>query len=629
MIPNASNGGCAPCVNGIVSWTVSTEGVPTPDVTIQLLPGGRTDVTDTNGQYQLRMSPAGWLRSCSSFPRAMMSLRRLVDKPLCSFRLCHRDPGLHADLARNDLRCPHGERLTAAGVTLNLSASGGHADAVETDDNGAYSFLAVPAGEAQVSVILPNGYEAVQPASGSATVQVSGGATAFQDFTIAGFGTVAGVVLGNGAPLGGVTVELTPASGPALSDISEPDGTYAFQHVAVGEAEVSVVVPAGYVAASPMDGVATVTVTAGQTAAQDFVLTGFGNLSGAVTVGGAPLANVTVDLVADGDQFIQFATTDGNGAYAFTGVPVGAANVSIVIPLGYLAVDPEAGAATVTVVAGQTAVRNFTLALLPDAGPSRTIGYWKHQVNVHVTGRGTAQESLTDMSTTFPTRIFDHFYNNQLNSIDVQEVTFLPGPIPMTLEAMHATLNLRNAAMDQRAKQQYLALLLNVASNRLRSTDPVSEDGATASQAIQQIAAQIKDGDASNDEAAKDLADTINNGAIVPAGVIDLQIPVIPFAPHPNPAPGVGGMARMRPNPLVHDATLEFEVMEAGLVTVAIYDTAGRRVRTLVDGALAVGQHAIPWNGRAEDGSGIANGVYFCRIATANRVMISKFVVMR
>jgi hypothetical protein len=378
-----------------------------------------------------------------------------------------------------------------------------------------------------------------------------------------------------------------------------------------------------------MDGVATVTVAAGQTAAQDFVLTGFGNLSGAVTVGGAPLANVTVDLVADGDQFIQFATTDGNGAYAFTGVPVGAANVSIVIPLGYLAVDPEAGAATVTVVAGQMAVRNFTLALLPDAGPSRTIGYWKHQVNVHVTGRGTAQESLTDMSATFPDRIFDHFYNNQLNSIDVQEVTFLPGPIPMTLEAMHATLNLRNATMVQRAKQQYLALLLNVASNRLRSTDPVSEDGATASQAIQQIAAQIKDGDPSNDEAAKDVADTINNGAMIAAGVIDLEIPVIPFAPHPNPAPGIGAIARVRPNPITRDATVEFEVMESGRVTVAVYDTAGRRVRTLIDGVLASGRHAVAWDGRAEDRSGPANGVYFCRVSTASRVMTTKLVIMR
>jgi hypothetical protein len=395
--------------------------------------------------------------------------------------------------------------------------------------------------------------------------------------------------------------------------------------VPAGSATVTVIPPAGYVATDPPDGVATVTIVGGQTITQDFSLSGFGDVSGTVLADGIPLPNVAVDLVANSNQFIQFATTDGEGHYAFTGVPTGVANVSIIVPLGYQASDPEAGAATVTIDAGETAVRDFTLELLADAGASRTIGYWKHQLNVHISGRGTAQETFADMNTTFPLRIFEHFYNNQLNSIDVLEVTFLSGPVPMTLSALHATLNIQQASMLDRAKQQYLALLLNVASNRLRSTDVVSADGGAASQAIQQIAAQIKDGNPSNDEAAKDLADTINNGLEVAAGVIDLSQPVIPFAPGPS----MVAMERAHPNPMLSALTVEFEVREAGAVKVAIYDASGRHVRDLSAGTLPRGHQRVMWDGRAADGRLAPNGVYFYRITMPDRLVTSKFVVMR
>ena len=61
----------------------------------------------------------------------------------------------------------------------------------------------------------------------------------------------------------------------------------------------------------------------------------------------------------------------------------------------------------------------------------------------------------------------------------------------------------------------------------------------------------------------------------------------------------------------------------------AVYDLGGRRVRTLVDGVLATGGHSIPWDGMVEDEARAANGVYFCQVATANRVLTSKLVVMR
>jgi hypothetical protein len=515
--------------------------------------------------------------------------------------------------------------LPLSGVMVTAS-SGGHS--AVTNESGRYEIYGVADGPTDVTVVPPAGYEVITPAGGQSTAVVAACQTATQDFTLLGLGTISGVVSGDGSPLANVTVTLSASGGHTAVTQTSANGAYSFQAVPSGSAQVSVLIPAGYEADSPPGGTAVVAAAAGQTVTQDFSLVGFGDISGVVLAGGAPLANVTVDLVSSSDQ-IEFAATAPDGSYGFAHVAAGDAVVSIVVPLGYAAVDPEGGTATVSVTAGQTAVRNFTLEPLPDAGPARTIGYWKHQTNVYMSNRGTAQETQADMSTTYPARIFDHFYSNQLNSIDVQDVTFLPGPVPMTLEAMHETLNLRNASMLERAKQQYMALLLNVASNRLQSLAVVSADGGTVSQAVQQIAAQIKDGNPSNDEAAKDLADTINNGASVNSGAIDLQIPVIPFAPHPAQSPGLAVLNRATPNPMTRTVTIGFEVQEAGPVRVAVYDATGRCLRTLLAEGVRAGMQQAMWDGTRDDGGVVPNGIYFYRIEMPDRIVTSKFVVMR
>ncbi len=358
-----------------------------------------------------------------------------------------------------------------------------------------------------------------------------------------------------------------------------------------------------------------------------------GSVAGVVSVGGAPLANVTVDLAADEGQFVEFATTDAEGEFSFAEVPAGTASISIVVPIGYLAATPANATVDVVVTSGQVVTQNFALQTLPDAGPVREVNYWKHQARVHLTGRGQAEETIEAMSVTYPTLFLEHFFENHLSSISVEGVTFLMAegqPVRMSLEAIEATLTPGGGAtMHERAKKQFLALLLNVASNRLRSTDVVSLDGARASQAIQQIARQINDAIVDNDEDARNLARRLNSERRVPAGMIDLTLPVIPFSRHPVQSPAMDRLPRAVPNPLAKTSTIEFEVSKPGSVVVRVYDIAGRRVRTLIDGVLVQGRHAVAWNGTADDGANAANGIYFCCVETPGQVVTSKIVVMR
>lgn len=63
------------------------------------------------------------------------------------------------------------------------------------------------------------------------------------------------------------------------------------------------------------------------------------------------------------------------------------------------------------------------------------------------------------------------------------------------------------------------------------------------------------------------------------------------------------------PNPVADHATISFDLKESADVTVAVYDIAGNLVSVLADGFFQQGSHSLQWNA-----SGVANGLYFCRL---------------
>jgi len=69
-----------------------------------------------------------------------------------------------------------------------------------------------------------------------------------------------------------------------------------------------------------------------------------------------------------------------------------------------------------------------------------------------------------------------------------------------------------------------------------------------------------------------------------------------------------------RPNPAQGSVSIGFELPKPGSVRIAIYDVAGRRERTLVDGAMQAGMHSVTWNGRNDLGKPCRPGLYFLRM---------------
>jgi hypothetical protein len=64
------------------------------------------------------------------------------------------------------------------------------------------------------------------------------------------------------------------------------------------------------------------------------------------------------------------------------------------------------------------------------------------------------------------------------------------------------------------------------------------------------------------------------------------------------------------PNPFNPDTTIPFQIHEAGIVRITVFDVLGRQVRVLTDGLMPAGQHQVVF--RAD---GLSSGVYMVRLA--------------
>ncbi len=82
------------------------------------------------------------------------------------------------------------------------------------------------------------------------------------------------------------------------------------------------------------------------------------------------------------------------------------------------------------------------------------------------------------------------------------------------------------------------------------------------------------------------------------------------------------------PNPFAGSAKLRFVLPTEGWTRLVLYDSAGRRVRTLAEGTLPAGSHVASWDGRNDKGAPLPAAVYFARLETRGAVLRTKVVLL-
>lgn len=122
------------------------------------------------------------------------------------------------------------------------------------------------------------------------------------------------------------------------------------------------------------------------------------------------------------------------------------------------------------------------------------------------------------------------------------------------------------------------------------------------------------------------VADDAGAGSLVEAAVDDIALSAVraPVTDAPEAAPLASGVVSLRPNPLRSDGTIAYRVESDTRVRLGLYDVSGRLVRSLADGRVGPGEHAV----RVDAGS-LPVGIYFLRFETSSALQVKQVAIVR
>ena len=116
-------------------------------------------------------------------------------------------------------------------------------------------------------------------------------------------------------------------------------------------------------------------------------------------------------------------------------------------------------------------------------------------------------------------------------------------------------------------------------------------------------------------------------------GTVSVLLNCTPFPvavdPTPPAPPRIFQFLAPRPNPSRGPSEIQFLLPAACTVDVALFDLAGRRVRSLASGGLSMpGEHTIRWDGRDASGAPAHSGIYFVQVRAGRDVGVRRLVVL-
>ncbi|MDZ7338423.1 MAG: carboxypeptidase regulatory-like domain-containing protein [candidate division KSB1 bacterium] len=479
------------------------------------------------------------------------------------------------------------------------------------------------------------------------------------DFHLSRLGAISGLVTdqGSGAPIAGAVVTAYregPGAEPSPVRTDE-HGMYLISGLQPGNYFVRAVAE-GYLAewyceASSVRDASLVAVAGGDTSGGiDFTLSGGGSITGTVRSKstGQPIAGARVEVTGATGPFMRVTFTGEDGAYAVTGLPSGGyfvhASARNYLPVYFDGVSRRAEATPVVVNAPEaTTGIDFSL-------PSRFLegGAIAGRVTDGRTGQplrgarvyavpmtpGQVHHDNTDSTGLYVLRglqpgryLVWAFKSGYL--IEFYEAThswWLATPVTigageqvtgidfaLTPQA-RGPFALAGRVMDKGDLPSSGALVLVHRAGELVATVLCSEDGSYLLEELPpgqyevcaQRVGQHSGGPAvtltlSSEERSCENLNLLLANQDGPAGA---------EASLPQTFALVGAF----PNPFNPSTEVRFELPGAAEVSIIIYNVLGQPVRTVFQGVLEAGRHAVTWDGRDQRGVSLASGVYLCRL---------------
>ncbi len=95
------------------------------------------------------------------------------------------------------------------------------------------------------------------------------------------------------------------------------------------------------------------------------------------------------------------------------------------------------------------------------------------------------------------------------------------------------------------------------------------------------------------------------------------------------PIPEQYGLSQNYPNPFNPETTIEYQLPQAGHVSLKIYNLLGREVRTLVDQDMPAGFHRVQWDGKDAAGRKLDSGVYLYKLHAGSFAQTRKTLLLK
>lgn len=324
-----------------------------------------------------------------------------------------------------------------------------------------------------------------------------------------------------------------------------------------------------------------------------------------------------------GTIFIDSVFTNAYGEYCFVNLPPATYLVREILPPEPPRWVPTTETEYLIVVesGGQVTGVNFGNFCLSPVG-ARTIGFWKNH-----------REEITPEM--------------------ISQVGQLPAfPDVDDVKDILRIITSRWPDMTAKLRAQLMAMTLNVLSGEVSGSAVVylgdhplaaellfgapPPNSATVQKILDAVQAAYPwdDWDKDDKEWVKDLLDDMNNDLVF---VSPVPCPVV----YEGTTRGTQSYVETRdvapkayllqnyPNPFTSSTAIYYHIPASGYVSIKVYDSAGRLVKSLADGVEDVGSRMIEWNGLDKYGREAASGVYFCKLNFGEFSQTKKMVVVR
>ena len=122
---------------------------------------------------------------------------------------------------------------------------------------------------------------------------------------------------------------------------------------------------------------------------------------------------------------------------------------------------------------------------------------------------------------------------------------------------------------------------------------------------------------------------TITHNAAGTPEVIPVELHIPSAAGDDDVMPTEFALLGNYPNPFNAVTEIRYDVPQASLVTITLYNVLGQEVRTLVNGIMDAGRHVAVWDSRDNRGLDMTSGLYLVRMEASGHVFVGKVMLLK